>query len=150
MAKYAADTNVSIEKSMMEIRQTVVSRYGATDFTVRERARAAGVPFFFKQWGEWAPLPFGVHVDDEPWCEARYGEFSRGKPFCESCMTAAGVVVYRVGAKLAGHALDGKVWEQMPNAATMKGDEGNDETNYNASIRSIHTASVALSADGYV
>jgi len=48
MGRYAEDTNVSIEKSMMEIRQTVVTRYGATGFLLIEDADRNGVGFIYK------------------------------------------------------------------------------------------------------
>ncbi|MFJ6061639.1 DUF5131 family protein [Streptomyces tendae] len=32
--------------------------------TIRDQCQQAGVPFFFKQWGEWGPAPFIVRVCD--------------------------------------------------------------------------------------
>ncbi|HDV8348776.1 TPA: phage Gp37/Gp68 family protein [Burkholderia vietnamiensis] len=89
--------------------------------SLRDQCAAAGVPFLFKQWGEWAPgencggMPtrtervatrfddewsfdtmtptehLGLHVDDEP-------------------------TVYRVGKKTAGRHLDGRTHDEFPEA----------------------------------
>jgi protein gp37 len=74
--------------------------------SIRDQCAAAGVPFFFKQWGEWAPLevcaepaadwtPCGVdktHLFDDREC------------------------VFRIGKKAAGRLLDGKVHDEYPAA----------------------------------
>jgi protein gp37 len=53
--------------------------------SVRDQCQAAQVPFFFKQWGEWAPVdPAGLSVPA------------------------------RVGKKAAGRLLDGRTWDEMP------------------------------------
>lgn len=49
----------------------------------------ANVPFFFKQWGEWAP-PAGGKWQFEP-------------------------EMVRVGKKTAGRLLDGRTWDEVPN-----------------------------------
>lgn len=53
---------------------------------IRDQCIAAGIPFFFKQWGEWQPSELHAisHV--------------------------------RVGKKAAGHLLDGREWLQSPEA----------------------------------
>jgi len=53
---------------------------------LRDRCMAAGVPFFFKQWGEWKP----------------------GDGDC------VGQQSYRVGKKAAGRLLDGREWNEIP------------------------------------
>lgn len=53
---------------------------------LRDQCWAAGVPFFFKQWGEFAP--------DDP--------------------AAAHTAMTRVGKKAAGALLDGREWRQFP------------------------------------
>lgn len=75
---------------------------------LRNQCVAAGVPFMFKQWGDWVPdgnlpactIPDGRHFDhhmsDVP---GRHDEF---------------LVYHRVGKKLAGRDLDGRTWEQFP------------------------------------
>lgn len=54
---------------------------------LRDQCQAAGVAFFFKQWGEWAPDHSGTAGDPE---------------------------MRWVGKKKAGRELDGRVWDDMP------------------------------------
>ena len=63
--------------------------------SLRDQCKQAGVPFFFKQWGEYAPV--GV-VDRGPATD--HAEF----------------VWKRVGKKAAGATLDGREWREMPHA----------------------------------
>jgi hypothetical protein len=64
---------------------------------LRDQCSAAGVPFFFKQWGEWAP------TTDPAIAEAR------GVPL-ETCMSY-------VGKKEAGCWLDGVAHKEFPQFA---------------------------------
>jgi protein gp37 len=61
---------------------------------LRDECVDAGVPFFFKQWGEWVPT-------EDPSVAA-----ARGVPL-EDCMSY-------VGKKAAGALLDGREWHQFP------------------------------------
>jgi protein gp37 len=56
---------------------------------LRDQCIVAGVPFFFRQWGEWAP--------------------ARGERPAQT--------VVRVGKRAAGRLLDGRSWDEMPGAA---------------------------------
>lgn len=67
---------------------------------LRDQCITAGVPFFFKQWGQWMP---GVHGPAE---KREYHQFK-----------CTGDVVTRVGKKAAGRELDGEFWNQMPERA---------------------------------
>lgn len=60
-----------------------------------DQCRAAGVPFHFKQWGDWAP---GSN---------RAGHGSKA---------ADGTLMLRVGKKAAGRLLDGAMWDGLPKA----------------------------------
>ena len=63
--------------------------------SLRDQCAAAGVPFFFKQWGEWLPqLQDGAPGD--PW------------------LINASDIPERVGKKAAGALLDGREWKQFP------------------------------------
>jgi protein gp37 len=64
--------------------------------SLRDQCQVAGVPFFFKQWGEWLPL------DDVGGGAGRQHRF------------ADGTVVARLGRKAAGAALDGREWRESP------------------------------------
>ena len=108
--------------------------------TIRDQCQEAGVPFFFKQWGEWRP----AHADecfsgnmttvwnqkDHPWLnEAR--QIPQPKTTCvhwgahvyrsmiEHPETYGWQVpVLRVGKKAAGDLLDGVQFHQMPDGVT--------------------------------
>jgi len=77
---------------------------------IRDRCVAGGVPFFFKQWGEW--LGFGVDVLGESFVRA--GITGRlHKEWKDERGRTTGAAV-RVGKKAAGRVLDGHTWDEMP------------------------------------
>lgn len=59
--------------------------------SLRDQCQAAGVPFFFKQWGEWLPAMQNsateMNASDDP---------------------------IRIGKKSAGRRLDGRTWDEFP------------------------------------
>ena len=63
---------------------------------VRDQCVAAGVPFFFKQWGEWTPYIMGRNVPTYS-----FGQYDR---------------MERVGKKAAGRLFDGREWSEFPEA----------------------------------
>jgi protein gp37 len=64
-----------------------------------DQCQAAGVPFFFKQWGEWAPSEDHYLAKESlPWASASL------QGMC------------RVGKKASGAALDGREWREFPHA----------------------------------
>jgi protein gp37 len=84
--------------------------------SVRDACVSAGVPFFFKGWGEWAPKEDHPHLDEF--------ELYRGKPrmiavqangkkeFAE--LDSDFRMMVRVGKKSAGRLLDGREWNEFP------------------------------------
>lgn len=67
--------------------------------SVRDQCQAAGVPFFFKQWGEWYPTrPFDPKPMEDVPCHQWNG----------------GICAWKVGKKNAGHLLDGSEWREFP------------------------------------
>lgn len=66
--------------------------------SLRDQCSANGVPFFFKQWGEWIPV-FGQR---------------HGLKIHQHFEFPDGLVVGRVGKKAAGRLLDGREWNQYP------------------------------------
>lgn len=66
--------------------------------SLRDQCVAAGVPFFFKQWGEWAP-DYYIEDDDPPGTPPRQAAESMSK----------------VGKASAGRLLDGREWNEVPN-----------------------------------
>nr|WP_321482839.1 DUF5131 family protein [uncultured Cohaesibacter sp.] len=87
--------------------------------SLRDQCQAAGVPFFFKQWGAWAPI-LDRDIEDSDW-RAPYGKYERSDRHCflnlEGGCGFHGDrlhVMERRGFKNAGHLLDGLEWRQMP------------------------------------
>lgn len=76
---------------------------------IRDRCVAAGVPFFFKQWGAFVPTGPGCGCPDR----YRDGAWQVGTEFWP---------VWRVGKKAAGRVLDGRTWDEMPVADRLGGD----------------------------
>ena len=86
--------------------------------SLRDQCQAAGVPFFFKQWGEWAPVPEG---SDEARAAFPHNgwQMLRGHEgpiaHAEELYPEGGAVfVARVGKTRAGALLDGREWREMP------------------------------------
>lgn len=73
--------------------------------SLRDQCTAAGVPFFFKQWGEYAPTGYLV-----------IGATSKGTLLAGDPVDDLGhrVELARVGKKRAGRELDGRTWDQFP------------------------------------
>jgi protein gp37 len=68
----------------------------------REWCRTWGIPWMFKQWGEWCPLDHLQWVTDE----TRF----KWRPV----LTGSGVWMVKVPKHLAGHVLDGETWRELP------------------------------------
>lgn len=71
--------------------------------SMRLQCMVAGVPFFFKQWGEWSSPGFKQ-------------EGHRGEHFWP-LENGRGPISYRVGKKQAGRFLDGREYNEFPRAA---------------------------------
>jgi protein gp37 len=87
--------------------------------SLRDQCAAAGVPFFFKQWGEWisAEAPgrsdeIGVLMQD--------GEFLRG-PRTLDRPGEDGWIIKRLGKHRTGRLLDGREHNDMPAVAVDAG-----------------------------
>jgi protein gp37 len=90
--------------------------------SLRDQCAAAGVPYFYKQWGEWAPVDYEVHARD--YAAAANGE---GPWHREALIDQSGTVlpsdsmpylgremVRRFGKKAAGRLLDGQEHNAVP------------------------------------
>lgn len=73
--------------------------------SLRDQCAAAGVPFFFKQWGEWLP---GDHAFDGDGLVAREVKH-------QAIEGQAPMSYGRVGKKAAARILDGRTWDEFPN-----------------------------------
>lgn len=104
----------------------------ATD--IRDQCQSAGVPFFFKQWGEWIPKTeigqrneYGFQVKPE-WLDAvngrEWGCLDASGHYSEGTTTWNGrqlspqddyeVSIFRVGKKRASRLLEGREWNEFP------------------------------------
>ena len=81
--------------------------------SIRAQCQAAGVPFFFKQWGEWALADYGelpsVWVDEDT---VKVVERTTNQPEPPPFRSAA--IMRRVGKHAAGRLLDGREWNEVP------------------------------------
>jgi protein gp37 len=75
---------------------------------VRGQCQAAGVAFFFKQWGEWQPWEDAKGLV-ERFQTARVKRFPDAEPGIGEWAD-----VVRVGKKTAGRLLDGREWSEYP------------------------------------
>jgi len=71
--------------------------------SLRDQCQAAGVPFLFKQWGEWVP------ADQSAAASAAYGRAPIREFF-----HLENHRMHRVGKKAAGRLLDGRTWDEVP------------------------------------
>lgn len=79
--------------------------------SIRDQCQAAGVPFFFKQWGEWSAFNTGTyHIGTI----APDGWWSEGEPAGCGHDHRGAKTVWKVGKKAAGRLLDGRTWEEIP------------------------------------
>lgn len=84
--------------------------------SLRDQCVAAGVPFLFKQWGEWSP------EDGLNWSEGNGRRLHYARNYLRPDGTCAvlgddgmpGVCMERVGKRRAGRDLDGRTWDQYP------------------------------------
>ena len=88
--------------------------------SIRDRCQVAGVPFFFKQWGEWSlkgairetastVTDFGVLSFDGEWFGGSTGW--NGRPIDPDTGEA---YMQKVGKRAAGRLLDGRTWDEFP------------------------------------
>jgi protein gp37 len=86
--------------------------------SLRDQCAGAGVAFFFKQWGEWAPCDTEVNPDERGWEVHPHEEtvldaisnMERGWPV----IGEHGREFFRAGKKLAGRHLDGRTHDEYP------------------------------------
>ncbi|MBN9525412.1 MAG: phage Gp37/Gp68 family protein [Alphaproteobacteria bacterium] len=87
--------------------------------SIRDQCLAAGVAFFFKQWGGWRVI-YDRDADDPDWRQS--GEIARRNPRGRWLNLAGGhgfhgdrlVYVVPSGKHAAGRKLDGQVWDRRP------------------------------------
>lgn len=97
--------------------------------SLRDQCVEAGVPYFFKQWGEFCPgsqlkhLPKSVKEQvyasrkESVWMHVTEGfnkEYHPPKGFIPNAWEDGWDLMTKVGKKAAGRLLDGRTWDQFP------------------------------------
>jgi len=86
--------------------------------SIRDQCQTAGVPFFFKQWGEWSLECESFHkVSDHLYSHKTFAWNRDGTPYSAlnpPLGSFPSQMMYRVGKKAAGRILDGRTWDEMP------------------------------------
>ena len=86
--------------------------------SVRDQCQAAGVPFFFKQWGEWRPVCalYGDPERDqkENGCGELFSVAPTGEIVEDRQPPIGSWLMERIGKKAAGRLLDGREWNEFP------------------------------------
>ena len=79
--------------------------------SLRDQCQAAGVPFHFKQWGEWVSgVKSPMDVQKGP------GQY---RPGCYHDFDAHSMAL-KIGKKDAGRKLDGRTWDEVPTTGVAK------------------------------
>lgn len=106
--------------------------------SLRDQCNAAGVPFHFKQWGEWGPGSYSMSTGQavfrafpnfQTWVNKASTWVNGGACFDAQgrrCKIGADfmrardentfpvTIIHRIGKKAAGRLLDGRTWDEMP------------------------------------
>ncbi len=82
--------------------------------SLRDQCAAAGVPFFFKQWGEWWPNPPEATMTIQQFnMQLRYIDVDTGREKTDPTRTSDRAM-RKIGKKRAGRLLDGGEHNEMP------------------------------------
>lgn len=88
--------------------------------SLRDQCAAAGVPFLFKQWGEWAP--YRLHVNGDLGGDLRSGRVQHlhapGNP--DGFFRRGDSYVERVGKRVAGRQVDGREHLEWPTTGSTQ------------------------------
>jgi len=76
--------------------------------SLRDQCQKTGVAYFFKQWGEYAPVLDGT-LGEESWRANQGNCYVLPSPYPGSAAQ-----VFRVGKRYAGRLLDGRTWNEFP------------------------------------
>lgn len=100
--------------------------------SIRDQCQAAGVPFFFKQWGEWWPIgqmPDGIsdnfygkqypkprrpEYDERPAPKAVESVVLQLDGTVDFAFPKGAMTCFKVGKAKAGRLLDGREWNEFP------------------------------------
>ena len=79
--------------------------------SLRDQCQAAGVPFLFKQWGEWVEVGHESNPHGPPLSRWMWED---GKVFEADDRDREMALFCKVGKKAAGRLLDGRTWDEVP------------------------------------
>jgi protein gp37 len=85
--------------------------------SLRDQAQAAGIPFFFKQWGSWLPNDDRYGADPGYHYNSRHICLNQAGDSFDGWMESSGekiVVMARATKRAAGRLLDRREWNEMP------------------------------------
>lgn len=106
--------------------------------SLRDQCVAAGVPFLFKQWGEWGPGSYNMSTGQsvfrqfkdhlnwvhkaETWVNGGICMDAKGRPMKTGADMAMArdegtfpvTIIHKIGKKAAGRTLDGRTWDEVP------------------------------------
>ena len=104
LATLALEAVAKVNPQINAVIEVYVDRVETAGTGVDREALFAGVPFFFKSWGEWSAK--ADHILTKSPGENTFArmDYPDSKP----------VWLARVGKKKAGRELDGKLYEEMP------------------------------------
>jgi hypothetical protein len=89
----------------------------------RDQCREAGVPFLFKQWGEWSPImPENFcRLSKNTWSHRTFAWGKNGQQYnpVNPAPDDFPLLMYRVGKKKAGRLLDGALHHEFPVEAVL-------------------------------
>lgn len=86
--------------------------------SLRDQCQAAGVPFFFKQWGAWVPFGQGQGETIPERAQRCWLDIRGQSNPTYSAMMYEPSALFRVGKKAAGRELDGQTYDEMPISQT--------------------------------
>ncbi len=90
--------------------------------SIRDQCQAAGVAYHHKQNGEWVPESWWLHGKNAPAAflsiDGHVRHLVNGKPTEPPMSRGQDITIRRVGRSHAGRKLDGRVWDECPQAVT--------------------------------
>jgi protein gp37 len=99
---------------------------------VRDQCQAAGVPFFFKQWGNWKPRREMTEAEHDDLHEERPEPTPQNPEPSRECFVKTVMfpphplpeggpcdLLFNVGKQMAGRQLGGRVWDEFPARAEV-------------------------------
>lgn len=85
---------------------------------LRDQCKAAGAPFFFKQWGEWAEDLTNYHGELLESFRVRWmHQDGTVSPIGSGLKRDGDILINHIGKKAAGCLLDGREYKEMPRVA---------------------------------